>query len=129
MPMNRAKYPPEWERISARIRFERAAGRCECEGECGLHHARRCVEVHGEPARFAKGRIILTVAHLDHDASSAEESRLRAMCQRCHLRYDAAFHAINAAATRNRKRREAQRAAGQRELLNYEQAALAAGGA
>lgn len=35
--------------------------------------------------------VILTVAHLDHDEENHEVSidRLKAMCQLCHLRYDA----------------------------------------
>lgn len=31
-PDNKARYPKEWPAISKRIRFERAGGRCECEG-------------------------------------------------------------------------------------------------
>lgn len=105
-PSERARYPRDWKAISARIRA-RAGGRCECEGECGLHSTtpgpRRCVEVHGEPARFARGRIVLTVAHLDHTPENCADDNLRAMCQRCHLRYDRDHHAETAAATRRAK--------------------------
>jgi len=34
-------------------------------------------------------KVILTVAHLDHDLSHNEDKNLKALCQRCHLRYDA----------------------------------------
>lgn len=36
-------------------------------------------------------RVILTVAHLDHDENNHDvtDDRLMAMCQLCHLRYDA----------------------------------------
>lgn len=36
-------------------------------------------------------KIILTIAHLDHDEENWEvkDERLKAMCQRCHLNYDA----------------------------------------
>jgi hypothetical protein len=36
-------------------------------------------------------RIILTVAHLDHDSGNLEvtDDRLKALCQLCHLNYDA----------------------------------------
>lgn len=36
-------------------------------------------------------RVVLTVAHLDHDSSNhkVELHRLAALCQLCHLRYDA----------------------------------------
>jgi len=35
-------------------------------------------------------KIILTVAHLDHDPENWEvnSERLKALCQRCHLNYD-----------------------------------------
>lgn len=38
-----------------------------------------------------KVKVILTVAHLDHDETNHEvdDERLKAMCQLCHLRYDA----------------------------------------
>lgn len=36
-------------------------------------------------------RVVLTVAHLDHDETNWEvkDDRLKAMCQKCHLTYDA----------------------------------------
>ena len=43
------------------------------------------------------------MAHLDHDAQNCADDNLRALCQRCHLTYDAKFHARNAAKTRRRK--------------------------
>ncbi len=38
-----------------------------------------------------KVKVVLTVAHLDHDETneSITDERLKAMCQLCHLRYDA----------------------------------------
>ncbi len=38
-----------------------------------------------------KVKVILTVAHLDHDELNhdVKDERLKAMCQLCHLRYDA----------------------------------------
>ena len=32
--------------------------------------------------------IVLTIAHLDHDIKNNDPKILRALCQRCHLRYD-----------------------------------------
>ncbi len=102
---NKNKYPKNWKEISNRIRFERAEGRCECNGECGLHTTTgRCIERHGEPAHYAKGKIILTVAHLNHDESDCRDENLKAMCQRCHLRYDSERHKQNSAATRRNKK-------------------------
>lgn len=38
-----------------------------------------------------KVKVILTIAHLDHDETNhdVQDDRLMAMCQICHLRYDA----------------------------------------
>lgn len=92
-PEMREKYPANWRAISRRIRFDRAKIRCECAGECGLHTTTgRCVEINGRPAVWAKGKIVLTVAHLDHDPINCADANLKAMCQRCHLRYDVEHH-------------------------------------
>lgn len=89
MPIDYKKYPKNWKEIRDKI-LKRAKNRCECTGECGLHHGRRCIEENGKPASYAKGKIVLTIAHLDHDETNhkVKLNRLKAMCQRCHLRYD-----------------------------------------
>lgn len=105
-PENRARYPKDWKQIRAAI-LARAVNRCECVGECGLHchtHGpKRCTEEHGALARFAKGYVVLTVAHLDHQPENCDPANLRAMCQRCHLRYDIGHHAKS-----RRKNRDAE---------------------
>lgn len=110
MPIDYAKYPKNWWDLSLHIRTVRAQGQCECSGECGLHQThpgpRRCVERNGEKARWANGHIVLTVAHLCHNTACADPEHLRAMCQRCHLRYDSVLHSRHAAETRRRKREE-----------------------
>jgi glutamine amidotransferase-like uncharacterized protein len=63
----------------------------------------RCAEMNGTKARFAKGKVVLTVAHLNHEPSDCREVNLRAYCQRCHLRYDNEHHIKNARATRRAK--------------------------
>ncbi len=102
-------YPADWPEFSRRIRFERAGGRCECTGECGLHgpslfkpEPRRCVEQDGQPAKWAKGKVMLTVAHLNHAGGPcacrplcADQAHVKAMCQRCHLRLDVELHTKN----------------------------------
>lgn len=105
MPYNTADYPADWRKIANHVKFSRAQGRCECTGECGLHQSRRagtrCVELHGYPARFARGTICLTTAHLcECQPLCSDPAHLKAMCQRCHLRTDSAKHA----ATRQRRR-------------------------
>lgn len=105
MPIDYGKYPKDWKVISRAIR-ERSGGRCECEGECGLHRTtpgpRRCVERNGEPAKWAKGKIVLTVAHLNHTPMDCRPENLKAMCQRCHLRYDIDHHKKTAYETRRK---------------------------
>lgn len=40
---------------------------------------------------FKKVKVVLTIAHLDHDETNHDvsEDRLKALCQYCHLNYDA----------------------------------------
>ena len=49
------------------------------------------------------GKIILTVAHLNHQPEDCRPENLKAMCQRCHLRYDREHHKESAAKTRESK--------------------------
>lgn len=106
-------YPPEWKAFSQAIRTERAQGRCECAGECGLHRThpgpRRCEERDRQPAIWAKGTVMLTVAHLNAadgpcrcDPLCTDPDHVKAMCNRCHLRYDVALHQRHAFHTRRR---------------------------
>lgn len=111
-PENAARYPKDWKAIRQRI-LTRAGGRCECQGECGLHQPdpwpKRCEERHGEPAKWAKGTIVLTIAHLgDPSPENCADDNLKAMCQRCHLRYDQPLHQAHAAETRRRAKRNSE---------------------
>lgn len=100
-PENRGRYPADWAEISRRIKFVRAAGRCECVGECGRGtHVGRCPNVHGGPAYGTGSKVILTVAHLNHTPEDCDDGNLRAMCQGCHLHYDRDHHRATAAASR-----------------------------
>lgn len=94
-PENRDRYPVDWPAISRSIRFDRADGRCECDGRCGSrHHPHddRCLAVHGSPHPSTGSMVVLTVAHLDHTPEHCEPSNLAAMCQACHLSYDRDHH-------------------------------------
>ena len=82
MPMDRKRYPANWDEIAFRVK-EEADWKCE---ECGLQCRRP-----GEP--FDTHKRTLTVAHLDHTPENCERSNLRALCSACHLRYDARQHA------------------------------------
>lgn len=88
-PENRARYPKDWKAVSARIRFERAGGQCECAGECGLDHGDRCAALHGEAHPTTGSKVVLTTAHLADPIEDCRDENLRAMCQQCHNRYDA----------------------------------------
>lgn len=105
-PENRNRYPADWAEISKRIRFERAEGRCECDGRCGRPAHRldlgRCIAVNGKPAPITGSRVVLTVAHLDHTPEHCDDDNLMAMCQGCHLHYDREHHAETRAATSTR---------------------------
>jgi len=119
MPMKRENYPPNWEDISKYIRFIRAENQCECAGECGSHDG-DCDAVNYENHPVTGSKVVLTVAHLDHDTTNNEYDlknrhigNLKAMCQRCHLNYDAEHHAKNRALSA----RQAEIDAGQLELI------------
>lgn len=122
MPINYKKYPETWlSEIRPRI-LKRAQNKCEeCgvknhsvgtwegnaflpaggntfhdlagQGRLAYKEAKELVElekINGEKFTL----IILTIAHLDHDADNHEvtDDRLKALCQRCHLRYDLHRH-------------------------------------
>lgn len=105
MPRAKPIYPLNWKAFSRYIRYERAQGQCECLGSCGLHRThpgpRRCVERDRQPAQWARGIVVLTVAHLCAcEPLCAIESHVGAFCNRCHLRTDSALHRKHAAETR-----------------------------
>ena len=78
MPMDRSKYPDDWEQIALAIK-EAAGWKCE---SCG----KQCRKP-GEP--FDTHRRTLTVAHINHTEADCREENLVALCAGCHLRYDA----------------------------------------
>ncbi|MCK9236092.1 MAG: hypothetical protein M0P09_07245 [Acholeplasmataceae bacterium] len=49
-------------------------------------------------------RIVLTIAHLDHDINNNDPSNLKALCQKCHLNYDKEHHRKNTKETLNKKK-------------------------
>lgn len=86
-PERKALYPKDWPAISRQIRA-REGNRCG-----GSPVYPNCRAANGEPHPVTGSKVVLTVAHLDHDETSADPANLRAMCQRCHLRYDREHHA------------------------------------
>ena len=88
MPCNYKDYPPDWfTEIRPRI-LRRAGDRCE---RCGLpnyawaHSKTRELCLQDEDGAV---RVILTVAHKDHDLTHNEDENLAAWCQKCHNGHD-----------------------------------------
>lgn len=77
MPVNYSIYCDDWHVRSRFIRFYRAKNRCE---KCRAEN----YKLHPETG----SKVVLTVAHLDHDIENNSLLNLMAMCQKCHLDYD-----------------------------------------
>lgn len=108
MPINYKDYPANWKELREKV-LDRAKHSCE---NCGVAN-------HAVIHRYGKGisdweyvcinderkktKVVLTIAHLDHDKSNHDVSieRLRAWCQKCHLQYDLAHHVRNRKYGRN----------------------------
>lgn len=94
MPMDKSRYPKDWDAISLRIR-QRENWRCKF---CGVE----------DGTRRNGARIVLTVAHHpDPDPMNCADENLQALCQRCHNRLDGPMRRQHAAETRRRKQEEA----------------------
>lgn len=96
-PENKGRYPKNWKAIRASI-LERAGHKCE-----GSPAHPDCRAANYEPHPETGSIVVLTVAHLDHRPENCGPENLRAMCQRCHLKYDEEHHRKNAFETRRKK--------------------------
>jgi 5-methylcytosine-specific restriction endonuclease McrA len=115
---NRARYPADWPQISTAIRL-RAGNICEAckapngamirratskewgavwrlasdsafeNGRCASTGAQRPGTMEDECGYGPAVKVVLTVAHLDHQPENCDPENLRAWCQRCHNTYDA----------------------------------------
>lgn len=103
MPCDYSQYPKNWKsEIRPRI-LKRAQNKCEWCGvpnyETIIRYDTRFRILHGleTEAAMVDGersvKIILTIAHIDHDIANNNDSNLAALCQRCHLRHDRHQHA------------------------------------
>lgn len=114
MPIDYSRYPSNWKKEIVPAVLSRANNCCEI---CGLqnketvwaiklsvkddngkyklksiwfrHEGDAKREMDGRPPFMVK--VVLTIAHLDHDETNHDVAldRLKALCQMCHLRYDA----------------------------------------
>jgi hypothetical protein len=108
-PIDYDRYPPNWKTEIVPAVLKRANNHCEHEG-CTFKNGQlvfqgkknnrsnwyatyeQAVEDCGQYLAFDKPvKVVLTVAHLDHDEENWNVAldRLKAMCQLHHLRYDA----------------------------------------
>lgn len=134
MTFRAERYPKNWSEIRAAI-LTRAKNRCETcgapnheaivrgvgkdAGTYAMFDGGDCFDAEtGEERGAVRGseydagslvRVILTVAHLDHDESNNDPANLKALCQMHHLRHDALDNA-------RRRRATAAAKAGQSEL-------------
>ena len=134
-PCDYSKYPTNWKETRDRI-LERAGNRCEIclvanhqyvfRGTCNGVEAYQYndmsifsasngsyignLDIDGSDLKFPENtkavKIVLTIAHLDHDAENHDvtDDRLKAMCQRCHLGYDMPNHIANRKASIKKKK-------------------------
>jgi hypothetical protein len=127
MPIDYSTYHPKWRLISYLIRVRRANNRCE---KCGVANGAFIRRGRGDSyttpgaqewdmihsykknnactflqavKHFGFIRVVLTVAHLDHDKNNNRFWNLMAKCQRCHLIHDIYQHAANRKYGRNWK--------------------------
>lgn len=119
MPIDYSRYPPNWKsEIVPRI-IERAGNSCEkcgVENKAKLwsvpimirdkskykvkriwvsssHDMERLksIALSSNDCQIKQVKVVLTIAHLDHDELNHDvtDDRLSALCQQCHLNYDA----------------------------------------
>ena len=127
MPWNPKDYPQNWKELRSKV-LTRAGQHITDDGELIEACCEDCgVENHALIHRFGKGKhdwemwpegmmseaysadgkkctkVILTIAHLDHDKHNHDVSidRLKALCQKCHLQYDMPRHVANRKYGRN----------------------------
>jgi hypothetical protein len=126
-----SKYPPDWKTVIRPAILERAGNCCE---ECGVKNydigyrdasgkfysaetimnlleedgydifANELINV-ADADKYKPIKIVLTIAHLDHDVTNNDYSNLMALCQLHHLRLDVPHHKKNARETLNKKKK------------------------
>jgi len=127
MPMDRKRYPKNWDAIALTVKLAanwtcQECGRpCFKPGEGFVTFEERLLdcsdwevwhtqlsdeesdEEHGIVWVPKLGRFVLTVAHLDQNPGNNDPGNLKALCSVCHLRHDAPFRKANSLAKRERQ--------------------------
>lgn len=108
MPMDRSRYPDNWDAIAKGIKdmagwcCEHCGRPCRVPGDDELEFAEHIDESGWGSYYDAPGRFVLTTAHLDQDPGNNAISNLAALCAPCHLRHDAPYREANSMAKRER---------------------------
>jgi hypothetical protein len=124
MPINYRDYPANWKTEIRPAILKRADNKCE---NCGvpinsliirfwddtwevLYDKENLDKMYDAAKEILKTamafinikctKIVLTIAHLDHDVTNNDHNNLKALCQKCHLSYDKHHHQE----TRNKKK-------------------------
>ena len=107
MPIDYKKYPENWKTYIRHMVLRRAGNMCE-----GSPAYPQCRARNYEPHPVTGSRVVLTIAHMDHDIKNNDGmdrggmllpkpvSNFRAWCQRCHLTHDTSYKNTK----RNRRR-------------------------
>jgi hypothetical protein len=122
MPLNYKLYPSNWKSEIRPAILERAKHCCE---QCGVanyatgsrdlagnwHTTKQICNMNSDVGYGYFGtygvkdiKIVLTIAHLDHDITNNDPANLKALCQKCHLALDSKQHRENARKTIQKKK-------------------------
>lgn len=122
MPIDYSRYPSNWKTEIRPAILERANHCCEiCQVpnyatgardlEGKWHHSKEICGMNSDVGYGYFGtygvrdiKIVLTIAHLDHDITNNDYSNLKALCQRCHLAHDKEHHRANVRKTIQNKK-------------------------
>jgi hypothetical protein len=116
MPINYKNYPKNWKSEIRPAILERANNKCEFCGvenhiaifrgilngievyqndKADIFNAENSEYLDNDyyapieaPETRKAIKVVLTIAHLDHDTTNNDPENLKALCQRCHNRYD-----------------------------------------
>lgn len=124
MPIDYTKYPDNWKTEIRPAILERDNHECT---DCGLKNYSigfRHKDGSFEPYELTNGvtfkeqkaiaksmglrliKIVLTIAHLDHDITNNDYNNLSSKCQKCHLDYDKEHHEKNRRETLKQKKQQ-----------------------
>jgi 5-methylcytosine-specific restriction endonuclease McrA len=86
-PENKNRYPENWPEIRAKIldRAKNCCENCSLPNYAWVNRQNRQLTIQDDEDAI---RVILTIAHLDHTPENCEDDNLKALCQKCHNKYD-----------------------------------------